>query len=125
MYGLHPLMLTKYTLPLFNGGPWDPNLIRVLMNHLYEFEKLQEYKMEVQENIIEAQWNRCLWLQHGPKKTFRFGDYMLWFPKEPKEKVGKFNNIGMEFTIYNIVFFIALYHSYHWGTLNFEPHPIL
>jgi hypothetical protein len=62
MYGLRPLMLTKYTLLLFNGGPWDPNLIRVLMSHLYEFEKLQEYKMEVQENIIKAQWNRCLWL---------------------------------------------------------------
>jgi hypothetical protein len=40
VYGLHPLMLIEYILPSLSGKPWDTNLIRVLMNHLYDLEKL-------------------------------------------------------------------------------------
>jgi hypothetical protein len=38
--GLHPLMPIKYILPSLSGEPWDTNLIRMLMNHLYDLEKL-------------------------------------------------------------------------------------
>lgn len=57
------------------------------------------------------------------KKTFRFGNYVLWFPKEAKEKVGKFTRhwygtYHIQYYLFNnIVLLITL------G--NVEPHPIL
>jgi hypothetical protein len=37
---LHPLMPIEYILPSPSGEPWDTNLIRLLMNHMYDLEKL-------------------------------------------------------------------------------------
>jgi hypothetical protein len=60
-------------------------------NRLHELENLQEYRIKAQRKVMEAQWNKFIWLQqHHYEKTFRFGNYVLWFPKEANEKVGKF-----------------------------------
>jgi hypothetical protein len=60
-------------------------------SNLHELEKLQEYKIKVQKKVMETQWNKSLRLQqHHYDKTFRFGNYVLWFPKQANEMVGKF-----------------------------------
>jgi hypothetical protein len=42
VYGLHPLLPTEYLLPSRPSYNRDPQPVRVLINWLYELEKLQE-----------------------------------------------------------------------------------
>jgi hypothetical protein len=44
------------------------------------------------------------------EKTIRFNNYVLWFPKEAKERLGNLLSTSMELTIYNIVFLTILYY---------------
>jgi len=45
MYGLHPLMPTKYIVPVVGGDERNSTLMRVLTSRITKFEKLQEAKM--------------------------------------------------------------------------------
>ncbi len=45
MYGLHPLMPTKYIVPVVGGDERNNTLMRVLTSRITKFEKLQEAKM--------------------------------------------------------------------------------
>jgi hypothetical protein len=63
VYGLHPLLPTKYLLPSKPGENRDPQPIRVLTSQLSELEKLQENWLIVQEIIASNQWNRSIWSQ--------------------------------------------------------------
>lgn len=86
--------------------------------------KALENVIEGQENVEEAQWNKHLWLQQCyPEKTFRFGNYVLWFPKEAKEKVGKFTmhwygTYHIQYCLFNNIVLLVT-------SGNVEPHPIL
>ncbi len=42
--GLHPLMLTKYIIPIVNGNERDNIQMKVLTNKIIELQKLQETK---------------------------------------------------------------------------------
>jgi hypothetical protein len=46
VYGLHPLMPTKYIVPTIGGDERNNTLMRVLINRIIEFEKLQKTRME-------------------------------------------------------------------------------
>jgi hypothetical protein len=49
VYGLHPLMPTKYIIPTIGGDERDNTLMKVLTNRIIKFEKLQKTKMEAAE----------------------------------------------------------------------------
>jgi hypothetical protein len=51
VYGLYPLLPTKYLLPSKLGQIYDPKPIRVLTNHLLELEKLQKNQLVAQDLI--------------------------------------------------------------------------
>jgi hypothetical protein len=40
MYGLHPLMPTKYIVPIVGGNEKDNTSVRVLTSRIIELEKL-------------------------------------------------------------------------------------
>ncbi len=46
VYGLHPLMPTKYIVLVACGDERDNTLVRVLTSKLIEFKKLQKAKMQ-------------------------------------------------------------------------------
>ncbi len=60
MYGLHPLMPTKYIVLVTSGNERDSSMT-ILTNITTKFEKLQEDKMQVVKTIGIQQWNRTLW----------------------------------------------------------------
>jgi hypothetical protein len=45
MYGLHPLMPTKYIVPIVGGNERDNTSVKVLISRITELEKLQEARM--------------------------------------------------------------------------------
>ncbi len=91
MYGLHPLMPTKYIVPIVGGNERDNTSVKVLISRITELEKLQEARMQAIETARIQQWNRTLWSQQkNLEKNFSFGDYVLWFPKGNKSHLGKF-----------------------------------
>ncbi len=45
VYGLHPLMPTKYIVPVTSGNEKDNTPLKVLTSRIIELEKLQEAKM--------------------------------------------------------------------------------
>jgi len=91
VYGLHPLMSTKYVVPVASQNERNNTLVKVLTSSIIELEKLQEARMQVAETIKIHHWNRTLWNQQkNLKKQFSFGDYVLWFPKGNKSHLGKF-----------------------------------
>jgi hypothetical protein len=47
MYVLHPLMPTKYIMPVVGGNGKDNTSVRVLTNKNTKLEKLQENRMKV------------------------------------------------------------------------------
>ncbi len=47
LYGLHPLMPTKYILPIVGGNDKNNISVRVLTNRIIKLEKLHEDKMQV------------------------------------------------------------------------------
>ncbi len=70
------------------------------------------------------QWNRVLWNQQkNTKILFKFGDFVLWFPKGNKSHVGKFTRkwFGPHRVQYvlpnNIDLLVTL--------INFEPNHVL
>jgi len=40
VYGLHPLMPTKYIIPIVGGDEKDSTLVRILISKITKFEKL-------------------------------------------------------------------------------------
>ncbi len=88
---LHPLMPTKYIIPIVGANEKDSTLMRVLTNKITKLKKLQKTKMQVTKIARIQQWNRTLWSQQKiSEKLFSFGDYVLWFPKGNKSHLGKF-----------------------------------
>jgi hypothetical protein len=63
VYGLHPLMPTKYIIPIVNGNERDNIQMKVLTRKIIELQKLQETKMKAIETTKIQQWNRTLWNQ--------------------------------------------------------------
>ncbi len=49
MYGLYPLMPTKYIVPFAGGNEKDSILVRVLISRIIELKKFQEAKMQAVE----------------------------------------------------------------------------
>jgi len=47
MYGLHPLMPTKYIVPIVGGNEKDSTLVKVLISRFTELEKLSNARMQV------------------------------------------------------------------------------
>jgi len=47
VYGLHPLMPTKYIVPIVGGNERNNTSMKVLTNRIIELEKLQEDRMQV------------------------------------------------------------------------------
>lgn len=51
VYGLYPLMLTKYLLPTFTKeGIVVTNTVRILTNRIFKLEKLKQTKLKAIEN---------------------------------------------------------------------------
>jgi hypothetical protein len=96
----------------------------MLTTRITELEKLQENKLEVQNNVGTNQWSRFLWNQQkNTEKKFQFGNYVLWFRKGEKTHMGKFKKrwfgpfMVQYFLPNNIVFLVVVN--------NFEPNPLL
>jgi hypothetical protein len=71
-------MPTKYVLPTISGDHKYAKPTRVLIERIAKLEKLQENRLEAQNNFGENQWNKFLWSQHKRmEKKFQFGDYVL------------------------------------------------
>jgi hypothetical protein len=51
VYGLHPLLPTKYLLPFKLGENKDPH-VRVLTNRLFELEKIYENRLITWDLVI-------------------------------------------------------------------------
>ncbi len=49
VYGLYPLMPTKYIVPFAGGNEKDSILVRVLISRIIELKKFQEAKMQAVE----------------------------------------------------------------------------
>jgi hypothetical protein len=124
IYGLHFLMPTKYVLPSIDGDHKDAKPTIVLTSKVIKLEKLQENKLEAQNNVGANQWNRFMWSQQkNIKKKFQFGDYILWFPKGKNTHLGKFKKkwfgpFKVQYCLpHNTIIFVSIN--------NFEPNPIL
>ncbi len=61
VYGLHLQMPTKYVLLAINGDHKDAKPARVLTTRIIEVEKLQDNRLEVQNNVRANQWSIFLW----------------------------------------------------------------
>ncbi len=69
VYGLHPLMPTKYIVLVVGGNERDNTLVKVLTSKIRELEKLQEARMQAIEIIGIQKWNRAICSQQkNPKK---------------------------------------------------------
>ncbi len=91
VYGLHPLMLTKYIMLVASGNEKDNTSVKILISKITELKKLYEDRMQVVETTCIQQQNITLWSQQkNLEKQFSFGDYVLWFPKGNKSHLGKF-----------------------------------
>ncbi len=91
VYGLHPLMPSKYIILVASGDERDSILVRVLTSRITKLKKLQEARMQATKTIGIQQWNKTLWNQQKHlEKQFSFNDYVLWFPKGDKSHLGKF-----------------------------------
>jgi hypothetical protein len=78
-------------LPAISGDHKDTKPTKVLTTIITKVEKLQENKLETQNNVGVNQWSKFFWSQQkNIEKKFQFGDYVLWFPKGKKTHVGKF-----------------------------------
>jgi hypothetical protein len=51
VYGLHPLMPTKYIVLVAGGNEKNNTLVRILTNRIIKFKKLQEIKMQAIEIV--------------------------------------------------------------------------
>ncbi len=51
VYGLHPLMLIEYFLLAINGDHRDSKPTRVLIARIIKLDKLQENRLETQNNV--------------------------------------------------------------------------
>jgi len=51
IYGLHPLMPTKYVLLAISGDHRDVEPTRILIAKITKLEKLHENRLEVQNNV--------------------------------------------------------------------------
>jgi hypothetical protein len=45
VYGLHPLKPTKYVMLVISGVHMDANLVRVIIDRIFDIEKLQSDKL--------------------------------------------------------------------------------
>jgi len=52
MYGLHPLMPTKYIVLVASGNQRNNTSVRVLTNKISESEKLQEARMQAVKLLV-------------------------------------------------------------------------
>jgi hypothetical protein len=52
VYGLHPLMPTKYVILVASGNQRDNTLMRILTNRILESEKLQETRMQAIKLLV-------------------------------------------------------------------------
>jgi hypothetical protein len=69
VYGLHPLMPTKYIIPVVGRDEKYITLMKVLTSRITELEKLLEAKMQAIETVGIQLWNKTLWSQQkNPKK---------------------------------------------------------
>jgi hypothetical protein len=64
VYGLHPLLPTKYLLPSKPGHNHDPTHVKILTSWLLELEKFQNNQLVAQDLVAFNQWNRLLWSQN-------------------------------------------------------------
>jgi hypothetical protein len=51
VYGLHPLMSTKYIVLVAGGNEGDNTPMRVLISKITKLEKLQEARMQTIETV--------------------------------------------------------------------------
>ncbi len=69
VYGLHPLRLIQYIIPIIGGNERKNILVRALIGKIIKLEKLQEARMQVAKIVRIQQWNKTLWSQQkNPKK---------------------------------------------------------
>jgi hypothetical protein len=63
-------MLIEYVILTINGDHKDAEPTRVLTTRITELEKLQENRLEAQNNVGASQWSKFLWCQ--PNNTVFF-----------------------------------------------------
>jgi hypothetical protein len=109
-------MLIKYVLLAIYGNHRDAKPTKVLTTIITELEKLHENRLEVQNNVGVNQWNKFLRSQQKIlRRSSKFGDYVLWFPKFKKRWFGPFK---VQYCLPNNIVLLV-------STNNFEPNPIL
>ncbi len=65
IYGLHPLMPTKYVLSTINGHLRNLEPTRMLIARIIELEKLYDNKLETKNNMGVNEWSGFLWNQEN------------------------------------------------------------
>jgi len=92
---------------------------KMLTNYLHELEMLQEYRMEAQNNVAKAQWNRyCGHDNINLRKHLGLMIILCCSQKKPKRRLGNLPGSGMDLIICNIVFLIIFYYRSLWGILS-------
>ncbi len=90
VYGLHPLMPTKYIILVVGENERDNTPVRVLTSKITQLKKLQEARMQVAKIIGIQKWNRTLWSQQiFFLRKLVLVIMFLWFPKGNKSHLGK------------------------------------
>ncbi len=118
VYGLHPLMLTKYVLLVISGDHIDVEPTRVLTTRIIKLEKLHEKKLEAQNNVGINQWNFLMWNQQ--KNIEKVSIWTLCFMVSQRKKDIWANSkiYGLVHSRYNIAYPIILFFLFMLIILN-------
>ncbi len=73
VYGLHPLMPTKYIMLVDSGNQRNNTLVKVLTNRILESEKLQETRMQAIKLLVFSNGIK----HHGVSKQIQKNSLIL------------------------------------------------
>ncbi len=77
VYGLHPLMPTKYIMQVASGNEGNSTSMKVLTTKITELEKL-EARMQATKITRIQQWNITLWSQQKIQKKSSISVIMFY-----------------------------------------------
>ncbi len=96
----------------------------VLTSRVSKLEQLHEGILQYEVDLGIQHQNRALWSQiEKYKKKFKFGDFVLWFPKGNKSHLGKF--IKKWFGLYKVHYMLPNNTVLLVTLTNIEPNPML
>jgi hypothetical protein len=112
-------MPSEYVLLIISGDHTDVEPTKMQVARITKLEKLQENKLEAQNNVGVNQWSKFLWSQQkNTKKKFQFGVMSYGFPKDKKHIWANSRKYGLVHSGYNIAYPIILFFLFLLTILN-------